>query len=213
MFRYFKEYTIAALFVLTFFAAPTFDASAQTQYVPINGGVPGNSVSFTRRATYGATILGMTPAASATDFITITGSATRLVTVERIDCSATSTAVGSEIVNSVLRSTANTGGTSTSLTAVPFDSTDSAATAVVKAYTANPTLGTVVGTPLRIFTINTAPGATANIGESSPAIFDTASLMKPVTLRGVLQSMALNGNAVTFPSGSAVSCSIVWTEQ
>ena len=107
----------------------------------------------------------VTPAATATDIVQIIGSATTLVSINRITISGTQT-TGS-MVKFVLakRSTANTGGTFTSPTLVPHDSADAAATTVISNYTANPTsTGTLVGNIRQQFVpFSAAAGTTNNI--------------------------------------------------
>src|ERR1700744_968787 len=66
-----------------------------------------------QQRTFAATKIALAPAASATDFFPIRGSASGPVRVRRIFCSGTSTAAATAMVQVVKRSTANTGGTST----------------------------------------------------------------------------------------------------
>ncbi len=85
-------------------------------------------------------------ASGATDFLTIVGSSTKKIEVLKITLGGLATALTVADIVLLKRSTANSGGTSTAPTAVPLDSNDIAASAAVKAYTANPaTLGTLVG--------------------------------------------------------------------
>jgi hypothetical protein len=211
----FKAALLAALTLSSAIAlAQTTGPGAGTQ-VPTPGvAAPGQVVTTLpgRLYTYSATITGLAPAASATDLVTLSGSATKVVRVLRHDCVGTSTAAGSVVLNSIMRSTADTAGTSTSPAAVPYDSNNVAATGVVKAYTANPTLGTAIGTPLRTISFNTAPASAAGSTAASVRYDDIVTAQVP-TLRGVAQSLALNAAGVTLPSGAALTCSFVWTEQ
>src|SRR6266550_8344389 len=84
------------------------------------------------KSTYSAAKVGLVPGSSATDFFTLTGSATKTVRITRITITATTTSATPVALDILLlkRSTANTGGTSTgSPTAVPHDSANPAATA------------------------------------------------------------------------------------
>ena len=161
----------------------------------------------TMKSTYSASV-GFVPAASATDICTISGSATKNVRVRRVTLTGVGDAVQNRAIAFNKRSTANSGGTSTTPTVVPYDSAFSAGTAVVRAYTANPTTGTLVGMvadPLVLFgNLTTGPATTyeAKFGE----------LGSPIVLRGVAQSLAvnLNGATVTTP---VVTCTIEWTEE
>ena len=80
------------------------------------------------------------------------------------------------------QSTADSGGSSSTPTIVPADSTNAAATAVVKAYTVAPTAGSLVGCVW-----NTVMATT----EREDILFGGAST-QPVTLRGVAQTLTIN---------------------
>lgn len=170
-------------------------------------------VSITQR-TYEATVVGLAPAASATDLMTIAGVAGHIVRVTRAECTGTATAVGAANLVALVRSTANSAGTSTSPTAVPADPNDSAAGATVKAYTANPTVGTSVG-PVRAAVLVLTPTSSTTIAEDPVAwtFGNNAGTRAGVVLRSASQVFALNGNGVSFPAGTALNCSIEWTEQ
>jgi hypothetical protein len=98
-----------------------------------------------RGATYSASILNLSTVSGATDIFTITGSNTKVIRVRKLVFQGSSNANNVANISVIKRSTANTGGTSSVQTAVPLDSLDAAATAVVTAYTANPTVGAAVG--------------------------------------------------------------------
>jgi len=111
-----------------------------------------------------------------------------------------------------VRSTANTGGTSTSLTAVPADPSDAAASAVARAYTANPTVGTAVG-PIRAgVVVLTSPATSISIDPVQWTFGNDVGTRGGVVLRSASQVFAINGNAASFPSGAALNCSVEWTE-
>lgn len=169
------------------------------------------SSTFALYPTYSAAIVGLVPAASATDFLTITGSAGKTVFVSRISCTGTSTAAASIPVQLVRRSTADLTGTSTSPTVVPNDPSNSAGTAVVRAYTANPgTLGTLVG-PVRAGNIltNVPAGNTA-----APTVWSFGpEEMQPMVLRGATQVLAVNANAGSFSAGTLLQCDVEWVER
>ena len=160
------------------------------------------------RVTYTATILGLVPALTPTDIVTITGSASKTILVTAVRTSATRGVAGVIDIILAKRSTANTGGTSTAATAVPHDSSDAAATATVLAYTANPTTGTPVGNlrNRKMFVNNTA-------GAGDYVVWELADLSdKPGYLRGTSQVLAVNLNAVTITGGS-FDLSITWIEE
>jgi hypothetical protein len=151
------------------------------------------------KASYAASVTGLVVAASATDIFTIIGSATKTVRITRLRISGIKTTAGAAVdIQLIKRSTADTGGTSTAPTIVPYDSANAAATAVVAAYTANPTLGTAVGTLIvdSIF----VPLATAS-GTAMDYIFGNRP-SQAIVLRGVAQQLAVNLNGVTVGGGA-----------
>lgn len=168
--------------------------------------VPGDS----SKATYSAAITSLVLAAAATDIFTITGSGTKTIKIKRLQISGTATTAGAFDFQIIKRSTANTAGTSTNPTAVPHDSNDVAATALINAYTANPTLGTAVGIMKSIkATVTTSAGAIPSI--STVLEFGQHSGEAP-TLRGTTQVLAVNFNAATAAGGS-LNIDIEWTEE
>jgi hypothetical protein len=187
----------AALFALCpalAFAAPTSSVVAIPQRV----------------STYSANFTALVPANNATDFLTISGSATMVVRVKNIQCQGVSTAAATDRLYILDRSTADTGGTFTTAPAVPADTNDVAATAVVTGYTANPTLGTLLGV-YRSEYLGTAPITalpspypfTQNYGLQND---------KEDVLRGTGQILAVNANATSLAAGSSLDCWIEWTE-
>ncbi len=149
-------------------------------------------------------------AATATDVVTIVGSATKTVRVLQIRVSGISTTAITTPVLLIKRSAANTGGTSTAMTQVPHDSNNAAATATGAAYTVNPTgLGAAVGT-IRQDRLSFA--VTGSVAEN-PLEWNLGN--KPgqaIVLRGTAQVLAVNLNSTTVTGGS-ISVSIEWTEE
>jgi len=163
------------------------------------------------KATYHAAIQGLLLVTSATDFFTITGSATKTIRIIRIGISGTTNNAITTSINLIKRSTANTGGTSTTSTAVPNDSTNPAATAVVRAYTVNPTaLGTSVGLMAALkseFSLSTV--ATG----SSKGVFEFGTRPgQAIVLRGVNESLVMNLNGATV-TGPSADMWFEWTEE
>lgn len=161
-----------------------------------------------QRYTYSAAIQGLAPAASATDIFTLTGSASMTVRLLRVRVSGIKTTAGAAVDFQLLkRSTADTGGTSTAPTIIPYDKNSPAATAVVAAYTANPTAGTSVGL-LAVDNIF-IPLATAAGG-----LIDWNFGNRPgqaIVLRGAADQACLNLNGVTI-GGGALDVWVEWTE-
>lgn len=160
---------------------------------------------------YSASVVGLVVAASATDIFTITGSSSKTIRVRKIEISGTrGTATQTDIIV-LKRSTSNTGGTSTTLKNVPLDSANQSSTAVVRSYTANPTLGTLIGNikaskiPMGV----AAPGnAQSSIGQERIYEFGRQS----VVLRGTSEVVSINLNGQTV-AGSSINISIEWTEE
>ena len=169
-----------------------------------------NHIEPSTSATYSANIRNFTPAATPTDVISITGAANRTIKVLKVVLSATQTTAGINEWLLIKRSTANTGGTPTTATAVPFDSQNPTATATVVNYTANPTTGTAVGTvDAQKAPAQAATGTTPALLEFNLSHLDGS----PVVLRGAGDVLALNFNGAAVPAGFAMDCTIYWVEQ
>ena len=92
---------------------------------------------------------------------------------------------------------------------MPYDSANAGVTATVLAYTANPTLGTAVGTASasRAF----IPGAATASDAQGLEIVSGDVGQQMMTLRGTAEVLAVNLNATTV-AGSAINITIEWTE-
>lgn len=174
------------------------------------------TIKPTSKATYMASTASfITPAASTTDVFTLYGSASKTVKILRIDFNNTCTTASGSFTDKIFlikRSSAPTGGTATTLTAVPLDSSNAAATATnVKAFTANPTVGGTVGTLAQcalygmISSQNNLPSAN---------IFDHKLTGQPIVLRGTAEGVAINF-AGTAPAGGTplLGVTFTWTEE
>ena len=166
------------------------------------------TISPVLKSTYSASSV-FTVANSATDVFTISGSATKTIYITDITLYLTATTGSNATIFGIRRSSLNTGGTSTLLTNLLLDTTNSAATAVVRSYTANPTLGTSVG---NIFTTGiyvSGGGTTA----SRPFQWNLIpNQTQAITLRGTSQLFALNLNSVSF-AGNVCRAQISWIEE
>ena len=144
----------------------------------------------------------------------ITGSATTKVTVKRIRVSGlTLTAVAYLAINAVKYSTSTSGGTSTVLVAVPLDSAKAVATAVVRAYTAVPTDGALVGTLASWRSLWQATAAAA-AGIPDVHVFNFGDMPETggVVLNGVAQEVALL-LPVVAGSAATMAIDVEWTEE
>lgn len=163
------------------------------------------------KATYSASIVGLTVATLATDIFTITGSGTKTIRITRIAASGSTTA-GSGLdvnLNLIIRSAADTGGTSTTCTNVPHDSNSAAGTAIVKAYTVNPaSLGAAVG-PVRTARFSFTTTGAAQL----PVVWEFGNRPSQcIVLRGTSQQAAVAIGGITIAGGVA-DIDIEWTEE
>jgi hypothetical protein len=171
-------------------------------------------------ATYSAAVTTLATANSPTDVFSISGSATKVVKVRALSFSCTQSTSTYQDLLFLKRSTANGPATGTYGTAVPLDSANPAATAVIRAYTSNPSsLGTLVGV-LRservAFTAETIQGTLNN--NTAPAtnvrsfLWEPGTNSQPVTLRGTSEVAAINMNS-NSANGSKCNAWIEWTEE
>lgn len=160
------------------------------------------------KASYSVGVAAFTPAATATDFWQIIGSASKVVRVLRIAISGFATSAISVDIQLVKRSTASSGGSPTGLTVCQHDSNDAAVSAVVSTFGANPTLGTTANIP-RSQKLNL--GAT---GAAGSIVWDfTTRNSKAIVLRGVAQSLNLNFLGQAVPSGTLMDIDVEFSEE
>lgn len=189
--------SLLALFTIAFCPAAFAGSYGEVQLAP----------SYKR--TYRATTGFFTPAASATDVWRLSGNASNRVTVTRVSITGQDGLGAYQNYYLIKRSTAGSGGTAVTNTNIPLDSSDSAASSVSEHYTANPTVGTTVGTVATHTTDNNvyySPPYTYSIYEANP-------LSKALTLRGVAEGVVLNLNGVTLAGATQISVTVEWTEE
>lgn len=164
-----------------------------------------------RRPSYKASVT-FTLAASSTDVFTVYGSATKTIRVQELFVTGTNTGNTNALVAIIKRSTADTGGTSTTATNVPLDSANAAGTAVVKAYTANPSLGATVGTLDSQYVFLPVLASTNGVGS---VLFDYGDDNEQAcTLRGTSEGIAVNMNiGGLLPGTTVLSVTATWTEE
>lgn len=166
------------------------------------------AASASAPVTYRAAAVFTPAATAATDIFTLTGSATKTCDVTHIQISCTATAAAASDVILLKRSTADTAGTSSPVTAVPLDANSAAGTCTALAYTANPTTGSLVGSvSIDKAAISTATGA-------PQALIDDFGIRQtqPLILRGIAQVAAVNLNGATL-AGLSCDIEVEWTEQ
>ena len=120
---------------------PTSKAARTTLY-----DAAGNPLLFPRQLlTYSSVSAAFTPAATPDDVFEIAGNASNSVKVYRMGIATTQTTSGVNAWHLAKRSAANTGGTPVGGAEVPHDAADAAAQSAVRWWTANPTVGALVG--------------------------------------------------------------------
>lgn len=158
------------------------------------------------RGTYGVSAVAVTPAATPTDVVTLYGSATKTLRVKQVVVSGLATTAGSMDVSLIKRTAVNTAGTATAPTVALFDSSDSAASATVAQYSANPTTGAGIALATKKLNMGVA-------GAGGTVCFDFANRNdKALILRGAAQGLAINLNGQAVPAGGTISYSIEWEE-
>jgi hypothetical protein len=149
--------------------------------------------------------------AAAGDVAVLPGSASKLIKPTRVEVTlSTSGTAAVETVGLIVRSAADTGGTSAAMAIVPHDSNFGTASAIPLLYTAAPTLGTAVGF-IRAIQFNdqsaSLPGAATWIWTFGDGRAGASGL----ALRGTAQQLCVNLAGVVATQTVAVS--FEWTEE
>jgi hypothetical protein len=169
-------------------------------------------ITDTQKATYMAVSTSFAPGATPQDIFTLTGSASKTIRVTRVMVDASATAATVCPIFFTKRSSAHTGGTSASVTAVPVDSASAAATGTVLQWTANSTGGgALVGNLAGYRTVIPTP---ASIMTHPLVDFDfSQGPTQAVVLRGTAQVFGVNLAGITAIAGWLFHVTIVWTEE
>ena len=170
---------------------------------------PSTQITDNKETAYCGSTPVFTTAASATDIFNFKGSGTKTIYIRKITWKqCNSAAGGTHQVYLIKRSTANSGGTSSALTAVPLDSNFASATASGVYYTANPTTGTSVGTISHcVFLLGSL------VYHLNHVLFDSTKGGAPIVLRGTSESVSVNYNGVTDGIGTSAVVDIEWSEK
>lgn len=162
------------------------------------------------RATYGSTSFGIVPAAACTDLFDFnnTSANNKLFRILGITISGTVTAAENREVR-IVRHAVSTGGTATLPGKIAHDSRDPTATAVIKAYTANPAIGAGL-VVLHGGRLNLAPpanGAIDRLAWQFSWVNDKPLILSPG------EAIGINFNGATFGAGAAIDIDWLWTEE
>lgn len=190
---------------------PTSKAARITLYDSTGAEMsPGIKTTFSAANTF-------TPVAG-TDYITVTGSATKIIRVYSMVIATTNTTADSMEWFLIKRASIDTGGTFIQTAGVPHDSNDTA-TAVVGHYTAAPTItGAFVGrfNTSRVPVPVTIPTSWAQIARDAgmEMIPKILGIRKSIVLRGVNELLILNLNSGHLPgTGQSHAYRVLWTEE
>lgn len=167
------------------------------------------SVADSTAQAYCATSSAFTPGATPQDVFTLTGSGTKTISIRRVYLAGISSTGNVAAFFLRKRSTANSGGTSSIVTAVPRDSNNAAATAVARQYTSNPTAGTLVGDVWAGYI--SCPSTGVSSAGSGFTVIELAP-NNPIILRGTSQVLALNFNGSALPAGTTLLVTFEWVE-
>jgi len=160
----------------------------------------------TSKPTYSSS-LAFAPPTTAHDLCFLKGSSTKTIRVRRVILSGIANLAQTDPVSIKKLSSAPTGGTGTTPTPIPYNSSNSAATAVAEFYTVQPTNAP---TSVGILVEAMLPwGASTTL--SRPLEFKFGELAAPVFLRGTSQFVSVNLSGLTFVSAT-LTCTFEWTE-
>ncbi len=160
------------------------------------------------KATYSVGVKAFTPVATATDFWTIVGSATKTGRLLRLKITGVANAAISEDIQLIKRTTANSGGTAAQPAIMQHDSNDAAPTCVVNTYSVNPTTGTGAGVG-RSEKLNL--GVTGSAGSIE---WDwTTRNGKGLVLRGIAEAYCLNYGGAAIPAGMLIDIDCEFSEE
>jgi hypothetical protein len=163
------------------------------------------------KPTYSYQSATLTPVATATDVVTLTGSASKTIRVTKVCASGIATAASVYDIFLIKRTTADTGGTSTTPTPVQHDSNDAAASGTINLYTANPTLGTGIAVRGSHMILANASTPAWQVTPTCWQFGDSAD--EKVALRGVAQQFAINHGGAAVPTGASVMYTIEWVSE
>ena len=161
-------------------------------------------------ATFAASLtdvgLGTTP----TDFVGIYNNSTGTVRVTRLILGSLQTTAGTNNIYLTKRSALNTGGSSATVSAVPYDKNNVASNAVVRTWSVNPTgLGTSVGTLGEVKLFANTP--TGGVTDRMVIDFGQHPAQQELALYQN-EGLYLNFNGAAAPTGFVLSGTIEWTE-
>lgn len=182
-------------------------------YEALTGGDARSVLLNANSATYSVFGSGYAGYATPTDMMVLKGSATKIVRVHAFQMWIGSTSGVLSTAKFIKRSAANTAGTASQPTINKHDSNDGAATAVVDLYSVIPSAlgaGVTLVNQVVVTTVLTAAPASFNFLIAYAA--NATTVGKPITLRGVAESLAFNWGGAALPAGFSANYFAVWSE-
>jgi len=164
------------------------------------------------RPTYAYRAADITPAALATEVLTLVGANGKCIRITKVGVSGSATAAAILDLYVRKKTTLSTGGTSTSPTATKYDSLDPNPAGTLLLYSANPSaLGT--GSSLEGDKIY-LPAQASPAGEPTHWMADWTSVSaeSPI-LRNANESISISFAGQTIPAGTSLYMYIEWTEE
>ncbi len=178
---------------------------------PLRGAVVVNTEGL--KFTYTAVVSAYTPGATQTDIIALAGAPGKTVRVTRVEIVGAATAVALAELLLIKRSTANSAGTPSTITAVAHDSSNPAPQAALVSYAVSPTLGTTVGTVRQAkYPLVSTTAAAGSVPVTLVWDFGQRN-EQALVLRGVAQMLCLNQNSGAIATGTVYDVAISWTEE
>ena len=176
------------------------------------------------KRTYSVSMSDLVVASSPTTYWQICGSATSTVRVTRVSIAGRQTTAASADFQLIKTSTAATGGTIASgqpfagaaIVGNAYDTNSAAGTALVTAWTANPTVGTPIVTSAGwLWSGQIFLGNLSTTASTSGINIDFGNRPgSAVVLRGAAQCLAISSAVGTGPgSGNLMNITIEWTEE
>ena len=163
--------------------------------------------------TYGASLTGLLPGVAATFAIAeLDGSATKKIALAKVVVSGSElTAIANNDLRLTMLSSISTGGTATTAVAVPFISTNPAATAVFRGFTVAPTGGGVVIGAIAVQKLSLALIATV-LGPAVVFDFQFLPVGSRPTLISAAQAIGIDFNGATPANAPNLDIYAWWTE-
>ncbi|RYM07987.1 hypothetical protein [Sphingobium cupriresistens] len=166
---------------------------------------------------YVATATGYGAYATPTDMLTITAPTGKRLTIRDMRMIANVTTGVLANFQYLTRATANSGGTSTTLSAVKRNTADTASSAVVRLYTAAPTTGTLDRSLGEVRVMISAATSTPTLIATSNTGSSIAGLFGGVPIAGIVlnpgETLVLGFGGAALPAGFTASVGVVWTEE